>query len=81
MGGARNSFCVVLLADHGGLATQGPRHRRLARLECINHVHLQRTGRGRGEGGRGRKGNGERQRPRGQKERLEQIHLLFERKK
>lgn len=48
MGGARNSFCVVLLADHGGLATQGPRHRRLARLECINHVHLQRTGRGRG---------------------------------
>ncbi len=81
MGGARNSFCVVLLADHGGLATQGPRHRRLARLECINHVHLQRTGRGRGGGGRGRKGNGERQRPRGQKERLEQRHLLFERKK
>lgn len=48
MGGARNSFCVVVLADHGGLATQGPRHRRLACLECINHVHLQRTGRGRG---------------------------------
>lgn len=48
MGGARNSFCVVLLADHGGLASQGPRHRRLARLECINHVHLQRMGRGGG---------------------------------
>lgn len=64
MGGARNSFCVVVLADHGGLATQGPRHRRLACLECINHVHLQRTGRGRGGKKRGRKGNGEKQRPR-----------------
>ncbi len=53
MGGARNSFCVVLLADHGGLATQGPRHRRLARLECINHVHLQRTGER--TGGRGQR--------------------------
>lgn len=66
MGGARNSFCVVVLADHGGLATQGPRHRRLACLECINHVHLQRTGKGRGEKKKkkGRKGNGEKQRPR-----------------
>ncbi len=55
MGGARNSFCVVLLADHRGLATQGPRHCRLARLECINHVHLQRTGRGRGGVGQRKK--------------------------
>lgn len=42
MGGARNSFCVVVLADHGGLAAQGTGDRRLASLECINHVHLQR---------------------------------------
>lgn len=63
MGGARNSFCVVVLADHRGLATQGPRHRRLARLECINHIHLQRTGKGRGEKQK-KKGKQKRQRPR-----------------
>lgn len=80
MGGARNSFCVVVLADHGGLATQGPRHRRLACLECINHVHLQRTGRGRG-GEKRKKGKRRKTKTKGQKEWLEQIHLLFEREK
>jgi len=81
MGGARNSFCVVLLADHGGLATQGPRHRRLASLECINHIHLQRR-RERtreGEKRKKRKGKGSKTKTKGQKEWLEQIHLLFER--
>lgn len=46
MRGARNCFCVVVLADHRRLAPQRTGHRRLAWLECINHVHLQRRGRG-----------------------------------
>lgn len=43
MGGARESFGgsgVIVLADDGRLAAQGPRHRRLARLEGIDHIHL-----------------------------------------
>lgn len=43
MGGARESFGssgVIVLADDGRLAAQGTRHRRLARLEGIDHIHL-----------------------------------------
>lgn len=43
MGGARESFGgrgVIVLADNGRLAAQGTGHRRLARLEGIDHIHL-----------------------------------------
>lgn len=43
MGGARESFGdsgVIVLADDGRLAAQGTGHRRLARLEGIDHIHL-----------------------------------------
>ena len=43
MGGARESFGgsgVIVLADDRRLAAQGTRHRRLARLEGIDHIHL-----------------------------------------
>lgn len=43
MGGARESFGgsgVIVLADDGRLAAQGTWHRRLARLEGIDHIHL-----------------------------------------
>lgn len=43
MGGARESFGgsgVIVLADDGWLAAQGAGHRRLARLEGIDHIHL-----------------------------------------
>ena len=43
VGGARQSFGgggVIVLADDGRLAAQGAGHRRLARLEGIDHVHL-----------------------------------------
>lgn len=43
VGGARDSFGVVVLADHRGLASQCPRDRSLTRLERIDHVHLQTT--------------------------------------
>lgn len=60
MRGARNGFCVVVLADHRRLAPQSTGHRRLACLECINHVHLQRTGKERDEE------KGEREREKGE---------------
>lgn len=43
MGGARESFGgsgVIVLADDRRLAAQGTGHRRLARLEGIDHIHL-----------------------------------------
>lgn len=42
---ARESFGgsgVIVLADNGRLAAQGAGHRRLARLEGIDHIHLKR---------------------------------------
>lgn len=43
VGGARESFGgsgIIVLADDGRLAAQGTGHRRLARLEGIDHIHL-----------------------------------------
>lgn len=43
MGGARESFGgsgVIVLADDRRLAAQGTGHRRLPRLEGIDHIHL-----------------------------------------